>query len=387
MATFTSSTFGNYTKKWLLITGLFELLLGTGFAVGAVAIEEVRGGFLLTAAILMLTGVALIWFGKRAGARAAEAERIDATGLAGVGTVTGLRQTGMYMNENPQVETTLLVQVPGRAPFEAKRKEFVPLILLSRLGVGSQLPVKVDPADTTKVIIDWDAPPPGLPGAFGGGTGAAGSGPAPKGPPLQALQAALASSPAAQEALMKLQASLAAASGDDTMKTQAVQQLQGALGQILQQGAGDPQVQAVQQLQAALGQIVAQGTGAAGQDESLQQVQSALAASGLQSAAVFSSPEQGGYTIEQLRAHLRSNGLQGTATINRLEDSGQTVGDERLFTMQVTVNVPGRPPHEAPMSAAMVPVGAVGKLAVGRTIPVRVDPTNPGVTMFEWDKV
>ena len=41
----------------------------------------------------------------------------------------------------------LLVSIPGRAPYQARRKEFVPLILLGRLSSGPPLPVKVDPAD------------------------------------------------------------------------------------------------------------------------------------------------------------------------------------------------------------------------------------------------
>jgi hypothetical protein len=287
MPTFSSSTIPAYAGKWLIWSGAFELALAIGFAVAGVAVPAARFGFFLTAFILGLTGVAVATWGRRFAARAAEAERIDATGIPGRATVVGLTQTGMFLNENPQVEMDLRVEVSGRPAFQAQRKEFVPLILLNRLSVGAQLPVKVDPADPSKVVIDWDASP----GPSGG-------------PP----------------------------------------------------------------------------------NESLTEVREAVQASGLQAAQPFASAEQGSYTIEQLRAHLRVSGLAGLATIEELEDSGRMVGDERLFSMEVTVDVPGRPPHRSPRSAALVPLQAVGKVAVGVKIPVRVDPENPDVVMFEWDK-
>lgn len=296
MTTFTSSTFGSYLRKWLVAVGVFELLLAGGFVAGAVLLPDVRGGFLITAGILAVVGLALVIFGVRAGASAAEAARIDQTGLAGTGTITGVTQTGMFLNQNPQVEIDLQVQIPGRAPYPARRKEFVPLILLGRLAPGATVPVKVDPSDSAKVIVDWDhSAPAAVPGVA---------------PPL-----------------------------------------------------------------------------ATGEDETLLQVQGALRASGLQAAQPFAYAQQSQYSVEQLRQYLRANGLSGTATIERIEDTGKTVGDERLFTMEVTVEVPGRQPHRGPASAAMVPKHLVSRMAVGRKVPVKVAADNPDMVMFEWEKL
>jgi hypothetical protein len=55
--------------------------------------------------------------------------------------------------------------------------------------------------------------------------------------------------------------------------------------------------------------------------------------------------------------------------------------------MAVTVNVPGRAPQQQPLSAAMVPLGAAGKVAVGMTVPVKIHPDNPELVMFEWDRI
>lgn len=291
MPAFTGSTLGRYTSKWLIGTGLFELALAAVFAVVGLAEPLLGFGFLLTAAILGVTGVVLIWFGLRARRAAADADRITATGLAGTATVTGLTQTGMSLNDQPQVDMELLVSVPGRAPYQAHRKEFVPLILLGRLSSGLPLPVKVDPTDPGRVIIDWSA----------SGT--------------------MPASPAA----------------------------------------------------------------AVGETETLAQVQAALAQSGLPAAAPYATADQGGYTIDQLRAIVRATGIDGTATIDKLADTGETVGDERLFTMQVTLHVPGQPDRPLQPSAATVPIAVSDRIAIGQTIPVKVAPDNPNLVAFDWE--
>jgi hypothetical protein len=303
MPRFTSSTFGSYAGKWLVATAVFELLVAVGLAVAGVAFPDARAGLFLTAGILGVLSAGLLFVGMRSRSHAAQAARIIASGVAGSATITGLTQTGMFLNENPQVEMDLMVQVPGKAPYGVKRKQFVPLILLGRLSSGAPLAVKVDPADPNNVVIDWDAPAPEA--ATQGWWGAS---------------------------------AVPAASGT---------------------GGG----------------------------ETLQQVQTAVGALGFPAERVFSEAAQGGYTVEQLREHLRVNGLQGTATIEELHDSGQDVGDDHLFTMQTTVNVPGHPPHRGAPSAALVPKSKVSSIRVGVTLPVRVAPDNFDAAMFEWDKI
>jgi hypothetical protein len=293
MSGFTSSAMGGYAGKWLIGTGIFEIVLAGIFLAIGIAQPILMFGFALTAAILGVTGLILVWFGMRMRRSAADVDRITRTGLAGTAQITSLTQTGMSMNDQPQIAMELLVTVPGRVPYQAQRKEFVPLILLGRLGSGVPLPVKVDPADPQRVVIDWQA-----------------SGTAP-------LQAATAD----------------------------------------------------------------------GQTETLAQVQAALVASGLPAAAPYATPDQGNYTVDQLRAVVRATGIEGTATIDKVADTGEVVGDERLFTMQVTVHLPGQPDRQHDPAAAMVPLAAAGKVAVGLKVPVKVARDNPNVVLFEWEKL
>lgn len=292
---FSGSTFSRYASKWLIAIGIFELVLAALFAAGAMTIPFVGFGFWLTSAILGITGGVLLVIGLRVRRSAERTDRILATGIDGSATITGLTQTGVSMNDNPQVEIDLSVQLPGREPYPATRREFVPLILLGRLTPGATLPVTVDPADPAAVLIDWAVT----------ATGRAGP---------------------------------ASSSGE-------------------------------------------------GVDETLADVHLALAESGLPAAAPFTSAGQAGYTIDQLREVVRSVGVAGTATIDKLADTGETVGDERLFTMQVTLHVPGRPDKALEPSAAMVPLSAVPKVVLGATVPVKVHPQNDGLVLFEWERL
>lgn len=125
MPAFTSATYSRYTGKWLIGTGILELALAAAFLVFGLAEAELTFG---------------LWphgsdpRGDRHRTRlvraarpgsAAGADRIASTGIAGTATVTGLTQTGMSLNDQPQVEIGLLVSIPGRAPNPATRKDLL----------------------------------------------------------------------------------------------------------------------------------------------------------------------------------------------------------------------------------------------------------------------
>ena len=320
-----SSTVGRRGGRFLVALGIFELVLAAGFVLILGGLTEAGGAMMLTGAILGGVGVILVVIGLLWMRSAAKKDRISATGVAGTGQIMSLGQTGMTVNDQPQVELDLLVTIPGRSPYRAKVKEIVPLIMLNRLQ--GTLPVRVDPADPETIVVQWDQPNVGLDALAGFDLGeiarngtvlyAAGGGPG--GP-----------------------------------------------------GGGGPG-----------------GFGGPGSDtdETLGRVAAAMAAAGGGAAPVFGQAAQAGYTVEELRAWLRANGIAGTARIDRLDDSGQTVGDERLFTMTATVSVAGWAPFVTGPSAAMVPLEKVGRVAVGVALPVRVAPDNRNMLMFEWDRI
>jgi hypothetical protein len=82
--------------------------------------------------------------------------RVLRQGIRGTATVLGMEQTGVYVNEQPQVRLRLRVEAPGMAPYEVERSEIVPMLALGALSNG-QLSVAIDPQDPQNVVVDWGA--------------------------------------------------------------------------------------------------------------------------------------------------------------------------------------------------------------------------------------
>jgi hypothetical protein len=82
-----------------------------------------------------------------------DAHRLMATGIVGQATVTALRDTGVMIDENPQVEFDLLVSVEGWEPYLVAHRQAISRIVLANFQTGSQVPVRVDPSDAQRVLI------------------------------------------------------------------------------------------------------------------------------------------------------------------------------------------------------------------------------------------
>jgi hypothetical protein len=149
-------TWSGSPAKWLWFTAILELVLAGVFLVLGFVIPAAAGGMFLTGAILGVTGLLLAMWARRWQRGYAEAQRIKATGVPGTARILSMRQTGVYMNEQPQIELTLEVTSSMQGPYQVVMKEYVPMMLLGTLTSGAPLPVKVDPANPNTVIIEWE---------------------------------------------------------------------------------------------------------------------------------------------------------------------------------------------------------------------------------------
>ncbi|NUP35230.1 MAG: hypothetical protein HOU01_26515 [Streptomycetaceae bacterium] len=75
-------------------------------------------------------------------------------GLVGIGTVTALEQTGVTVNDQPQLRIALSVEGVDGVTFESRAKMIVPLAELAMLRPGLVVPVRYVPGRTDKVEID-----------------------------------------------------------------------------------------------------------------------------------------------------------------------------------------------------------------------------------------
>lgn len=353
MPRFSSSTYSRHAGRWLLITAILELGLTGFFVYLALTVPEAaRGGMLLTAGILGLTGIGLLVFGLRARAKAKESDRLQAVGLAGTATIMGITQTGTYLNEQPQLELDLSISVPGRQPYQASHRAFVPLILLARVQPGGALPVKVDPQDPSNFVIDWQGgsamPGMGAVPGMGAMPGAAWPG--------AAAQAQGSSWP--MQAGIQVPGQAQPTGWPQAAASSGWPQGAGLAGPAMQAGAwGQPQAGAWP------GATAAVGAAGPGISMSAQEVQQGM---------------------ERLRQYLEASGRQGMARIVAAQDSTVSIGTDRMFQLSLSVDAPGATPYEV-MHTAMVPPSHVGKMQAGATVPVRFDPSNPQVLLIDWE--
>lgn len=154
---FTPVTWSGRAYKWLYFTAALELALAAVFLIIGMNNEVVRGGFYLTAAILGVVGILLLLWGRRWARGYQEAQRLRVQGVPGQAQVVGMRQTGVSMNEQPQIELNLSVETEMHGAYPVTVKEYVPMMLLGTLSSGRPLPVKVDPADPQRLVIEWES--------------------------------------------------------------------------------------------------------------------------------------------------------------------------------------------------------------------------------------
>jgi hypothetical protein len=97
----------------------------------------------------------------------ADGDRLRAEGMAGRARLLAVRDTGISLGGaalgaagqgNPVADLDLEVSLETREPYRATVRQMVPRLAVGRLIPGSDLPVKVDRTDHTKLLVDWEAP-------------------------------------------------------------------------------------------------------------------------------------------------------------------------------------------------------------------------------------
>ncbi|MGZ4400412.1 MAG: hypothetical protein ACXVYM_06035 [Gaiellaceae bacterium] len=82
-----------------------------------------------------------------------QAQALMTSGLVGQAMITALADTGVTVNENPQVRLSLTVTIPGREPYEATLTQIVSRLAIASFQPGSVVPVRVSPDDPQLLMI------------------------------------------------------------------------------------------------------------------------------------------------------------------------------------------------------------------------------------------
>ena len=125
------------------------LLFLVGGIVFWVTIPDIYIGQIWVGVSLLLAVIFGLVFAKQRGE-----QRVMAEGVKGTAQILGMTQTGVQVNEQPQVELHMRVEAPGITPYELHKKYIVPLIALGTL-TGGRLSVAIDRENHENVVVDW----------------------------------------------------------------------------------------------------------------------------------------------------------------------------------------------------------------------------------------
>jgi hypothetical protein len=109
-------------------------------------------------AVILLICVPYVIYGVYSAARgnSSEKQQLLQSGTPATAQVLSIKQTGTFINNNPQVEMSLRIQPPDGPPYERTTRYVVPIIHASALQANSVIKVRIDPANAERIAIDED---------------------------------------------------------------------------------------------------------------------------------------------------------------------------------------------------------------------------------------
>jgi hypothetical protein len=81
------------------------------------------------------------------------AQELLRSGRVGCATVSDVRQTGTFINDNPECELDLHVSVDGGEPYRVTHRQVLAIVALPGFQPGASVPVRVDPDDPLNLVI------------------------------------------------------------------------------------------------------------------------------------------------------------------------------------------------------------------------------------------
>ena len=109
----------------------------------------------IAAITLLPMGIIFTLIGVSASRAAGGRRRLLDTGIPGQATVLSVGGGNVVVNNiNVLLTFRLRVMLPGRAPYDVDHRQLTSMFQMASLQVGATVPVMIDPADPSKLIID-----------------------------------------------------------------------------------------------------------------------------------------------------------------------------------------------------------------------------------------
>jgi hypothetical protein len=83
-----------------------------------------------------------------------DSSRLRQIGIPGTGQILSLSDTGMTINDNPQVALTLNVTSPHDGSYQVQTTSIISRLSIPRVQPGMSVPVKIDPQNPMNVVLD-----------------------------------------------------------------------------------------------------------------------------------------------------------------------------------------------------------------------------------------
>lgn len=139
---------------WIaIIGGLIGLLVG----IGAVVATAGSMGIYIGLGMLLLFGGMFFLFYKLFFGPIINARRLQKTGIPGKATIQEVKDTGVTINNNPQVKLILEVKNSFGQKYTASCRVMVSRINPGAYQAGMEVPVKIDPKNEQNVVLDFSA--------------------------------------------------------------------------------------------------------------------------------------------------------------------------------------------------------------------------------------
>ncbi len=127
-----------------LLAGIFAVLKTTGSM-----------GIYITLGVIVLFGGMFLLFYKLFFAPMLNASRLQKTGTPGRATILEVKDTGVTINNNPQVKLILEVKNSLGQKYNAQCRVLVSRINPNAYAPGMEVPVKIDPKNDQNVVLDF----------------------------------------------------------------------------------------------------------------------------------------------------------------------------------------------------------------------------------------
>ncbi len=98
------------------------------------------------------TAWTMLWIGRGQN----RAAWLIKNGVQGTGKVLGYDETGMYVNNVPKIELRLEITTSRHGTYQITHDEYINLLYLSKLSIGKELQIMVDPQDQKNIFINLE---------------------------------------------------------------------------------------------------------------------------------------------------------------------------------------------------------------------------------------